>query len=233
MSTENIPQPRIASREEWKELRKQLLVKEKQLTREWDALNAERRRMPMVKIDKEYTFDGPNGKASLSDLFEGRRQLIIYHFMFGPDWDKGCMGCTGYVNELGNLSFLNERNTTFALVSRAPLAKLEAYKAEQGWNKTWYSSFDSDFNYDFHVTFDPSIALPEYNYQPDPDAKGESHGLSVFFRTDDGVFHTDSTFARGVENLTNAYSLLDRTPYGRQEDWEDSPEGWPQKPTYG
>src|ERR1019366_2605314 len=125
-------------------------------------VNAERRRLPMVRIDKEYIFDSPAGKQNLEALFEGRRQLIIYHFMFDPAWDKGCPGCTGYVNALGNLSELEALDTTFALVSRAPLVKLESYKAQQGWTVAWFSSFGSDFNYDFHVTLDNKVAPVEY-----------------------------------------------------------------------
>lgn len=152
------------------------------------------------------------------------------------------MGCTGYVDALGDLSMLNDRDTTFVLVSRAPLPKLEAYKALKGWTIPWYSSFGSDFNYDFHVTLDETIAPIEYNYRDKAELEkrngpnvmqGESHGLSVFFRIDNDVFHTYSTYARGVESLTDTYSLLDMTPYGRQEDFEDSPIGWPQQPTYG
>ena len=196
----------------------------------------------MVKLEKEYTFEGSSGSVKLVDLFEERTQLIIYHFMFAPEWEKGCMGCTGFVNSLGNLLLLNERDTTFALVSRAPLSKLETYKQLKGWTIPWYSSFGSDFNYDFHVTLDENIAPIEYNYRDKAELErlngpnvmqGESHGLSVFFCLDDDVFHTYSTYARGVESLTDAYSLLDMTPYGRQEDFEDSPSGYPQKPTYG
>src|SRR5262249_27778015 len=154
----------IVSRDTWLAERKRLLEHEKELTRHYDRVNAQRRRLPMVKIDKEYLFDGPQGKRSLKDLFEGCRQLIIYHFMFDPEWEKGCSGCTAYVDSLGNVAMLNDRDTTFALVSRAPLAKLEAYKASKGWNVPWYSSFGSDFNYDFHVTLDEKVAPIEYNY---------------------------------------------------------------------
>jgi predicted dithiol-disulfide oxidoreductase (DUF899 family) len=217
MTEEAIAHPPITSQEEWRTARERLLVHEKELTRQKDRVNAERRRLPMVKIDKEYEFEGANGKVRLQDLFEGRRQLIVYHFMFDPAWDEGCPGCTGFVNALGDLSLLNERDTTFALISRAPLAKLEAYKAKNGWNVAWYSSFGSDFNRDYHVTYDA----------------GEAQGLSVFFRLGDEVFHTYSTYQRGVESLTDAYPLLDTTPYGRQEDFEDSPAGFPQRPTYG
>jgi len=164
--------------------------------------------------------------------------------MFDPAWDKGCPGCTGLIDAMGDLSMLPKRDTTFAIVSRAPLAKLEAYKAAKGWSFPWYSSYGSDFNYDFHVTLDESIAPVEYNYRDKKELerrsegkpwvlKGESHGLSVFFHVDGEVFHTYSTYARGCESLTDAYGLLDRTPYGRQETFEDSPPGWPQKPTYG
>lgn len=242
MTPNETAKPPIVSREEWLAARKAHLVKEKALTRQADQLHAERRRLPMVKLDKEYAFDGPEGRKSLRDLFEGQRQLIVYHFMFDPAWEKGCPGCTGFVDALGDLSMLTERNTNFVLISRAPLEKLEAYKQSKGWDQPWFSSFDSDFNYDFHVSHDPAIAPMEYNYLDNegyiaktgkPFSLGEAPGLSVFFRDGDDIFHTYSAYARGVENLTNAYTLLDTTPYGRQEDWEDSPPGTPQKPTYG
>jgi len=242
-STTTIPHPPVATREQWLAARKDLLEQEKELTRQRDRVNAARRRLPMVKLDKPYAFDTPEGGVRLADLFEGRRQLIVYHFMFDPAWDKGCPGCTGLVSALGDLSMLAKRDTTFVLVSRAPLEKLERYKAEQGWNRRWVSSFGGDFNYDFHATLNRNVIPLEYNYRLPPEVKkpsgepalfeGEAHGLSVFFRLDDDVYHTYSTYARGCESVTDAYSLLDRTPYGRQEDFEDSPPGWPQKPTYG
>jgi predicted dithiol-disulfide oxidoreductase (DUF899 family) len=242
MSNTSIPHPEIVTSNEWLLARKALLQREKEITQQLDRLRAERRRLPMVKIAKNYIFDGLNGKPTLRDLFEGRRQLIVYHFMFDPTWEKGCPGCTGYVDELGSLSMLNERNTTFAVISRAPLSTLNAYKALRGWTIPWYSSFDSEFNYDFHVTLDESVAPREYNYRTGAELdlmngegsfRGEQPGLSVFFRLDDDLFHAYSTYARGTESLTDAYSLLDITPYGRQEDFEDSPPGWPQKKTYG
>lgn len=242
MSTiETIPHPPIVSREEWLVKRKELLAKEKELTRQYDRVNAERRRLPMVKVEEQYEFDGPEGKRSLQELFDGQRQLIVYHFMFDPSWDEGCSGCTAYVDALGDLSMLKERDTHFVLISRAPLQKLQAYKARKGWEHPWYSSFGSDFNYDFHATMDSSRAPVEYNYlsKQEIDEKGltyitdgEQHGISVFFRIDDDVFHTYQSFARGVESVSTAYSLLDITPYGRQEDFEDSPPGWPQHATY-
>jgi len=240
----NIAHPPIVSREQWLAERKKLLEIEKRLTKQYDAVNAQRRRLPMVKIEKDYVFTGPDGAKRLIDLFDDRRQLIVYHFMFDPTWDKGCPGCTMLVDSLGDLCLLAKRDTTFVCISRAPLEKLEKYKRERGWNRPWYSSFGGDFNYDFHVSLDPEACPPQYNYRDTAELaarkqvepwfmKGEAHGLSVFFRLDDDVFHTYSTFARGCESLTDSYRLLDRTPYGRQEDFEDSPTGWPQRPTYG
>src|SRR5215510_16252700 len=181
-----LPHPKIVSRDEWLVERQQHLEHEKAATKHLDRLRAERRRLPMVRIEKDYVFDGPEGKRSLKDLFDRRRQLIVYHFMFDPAWDKGCAGCTGYVNALGDLSMLHTRDTTFVLVSRAQLAKLEVYKGLKRWSIPWYSSFGSEFNYDFHVTLDESIAPIEYNYRNRAEMearkgpnllKGEEHGL--------------------------------------------------------
>ena len=242
MSQNQTPHPPIVSREQWVTERRKLLEQEKEDLKLYDRVNAERRRLPMVKLEKSYVFEGSGGKKTLHELFEGRRQLIVYHFMFDPTWDKGCTGCTGFIAALGDISLLNKKDTTFAVVSRAPLPKLEAYKAEKGWNITWYSSYGSDFNYDFHVTLDPKVVPAEYNYRTKEEMaaavghpvkmEGEEHGLSVFFELDSEIYHTYSTFARGTESLTDAYRLLDTTPYGRQQDFEDSPQGWPQKPTY-
>jgi predicted dithiol-disulfide oxidoreductase (DUF899 family) len=227
MTASSIPHPRIVSLDQWLGERKQLLAHEKELTKHYDRVNAERRRLPMVKIEKEYFFEGVNGKLRLRDLFGGRRQLIIYHFMFDPTWDKGCSGWTGFIDALGNLSLLDKRDTTFVVVSRAPLAKIDAYKAEKGWNIAWFSSFGSEFNYDFHVTLDPKVTPVEYNYRTKIEMEaavghsvqmeGEEHGLSVFFRLEDEIFHTYSVYARGNESLTDTYRLLDTTPYGRQQ----------------
>ena len=216
---DSVPSPKVVPEGEWQSQRNGLLQEEKELTRQMDRVNAARRRLPMVKLDKTYTFEGPNGKATLLDLFEDRRQLVIYHFMFDPAWKKGCPGCTGYVNALGDLSMLGQRNTSFALISRAPLAKLEGYKKLKR----------------LAVAV---VLVVRQRLQPrfSPRAQRQGrrrHGLSVFFRIDDDIFHTYSTYQRGTESLTDAYALLDRTPYGRQEDFEDSPPGWPQKPTYG
>jgi predicted dithiol-disulfide oxidoreductase (DUF899 family) len=242
MTTSDVPHPTIVSRDRWLSERKTLLAHEKELTQQYDRVNAERRRLPMVKIEKHYVFESPGGVLSLKDLFEGRRQLVVYHFMFDPAWEKGCPGCTGYVNAIGDLGMLHKCDTTFVLVARAPLSKLEAYKERQGWRFPWVSSFSSDFNYDFHVTNDEKIAPVEYNYRNKAELEagkvpnaitGEEHGLSVFFRIGEDVFHTYSVYARGTEGLTHARALLDMTPYGRQQDFEDSPPSWPQNPTYG
>jgi predicted dithiol-disulfide oxidoreductase (DUF899 family) len=242
MTTYDVPHPPIVSREQWLDARKKLLAQEKELTRQYDRVNAARRRLPMVKVEKNYMFDGPGGEESLLDLFQGRRQLVVYHFMFDPSWEKGCHGCTAYANAIGDLSMLDTCDTTFVMVSRAPLSKLEAYKERQGWPFAWVSSLGSDFNYDFHVTNDEQIAPVEYNYRNKAELEankvpnaitGEEHGISVFFRIGEDVFHTYSAYARGTEALTDARALLDMTPYGRQQDFEDSPPGWPQRPTYG
>lgn len=237
MANEPAAHPPIATREAWLAARRDLLAREKEITRARDALAAARRRLPMVAVDRGYRFEGPDGVVSFADLFEGRRQLVVYHFMFDPRWEDGCPTCTRYVDGLRGLEALHARDATFALIARAPYPKLAAYKARRGWTVPWYSSHGSTFNYDFHVTFDESVAPTEHNFRPvtipADEQPGEGQGLSVFFRLGDDVYHTYSTYARGVEGLTNGYSFLDVTPYGRQEDWEDSPPGWPQRPTYG
>jgi predicted dithiol-disulfide oxidoreductase (DUF899 family) len=215
--------PPVVSQAEWEAAREALLAKEKEATRARDALAAERRRLPRVRIEKNYAFEGPDGEASLLDLFEGRRQLILYHFMFGPNQEVGCDGCSMVVDQIGHLAHLHARQTSFAVVSRAPLAKIEPYRMRMGWTIPWYSSYGSDFNVDFGV----SPEEPQRGVYQD----GESFGLSVFLRDGDEVFRTYFTRHRGVEGL-NVWTLLDLTPLGRQEDWEDSPEGYPQTPPY-
>lgn len=215
---ENLPP--IVSLAEWQDARQKLLVKEKAATRARDALAAERRRLPMVRVDKEYVFEGEHGKVSLLDMFEGRHQLILYHFMFAPDvegWPSaGCPGCSMVVDQVGHLSHLHARDTSLALVSRAPLRNILQYKKRMGWNLPWFSSAGSDFNVDFGVTT----------------GEGETFGLSVLLRDGDEVFRTYFTAGRGVESLGGVWPFLDLTPLGRQEDWEDSPEGRPQTPPY-
>jgi predicted dithiol-disulfide oxidoreductase (DUF899 family) len=216
--------PPVVSPAEWQAAREALLTEEKEATRARDALAAERRRLPMARIDKDYAFDGPDGRARLLDLFEGRRQLLLYHFMFGPNQDAGCDGCSMFVDQVGHLAHLHARDTSFALVSRAPLAKIAAYRKRMGWTIPWFSSFESNFNFDFGV----SPKTPKQDAYQD----GESFGLSVFLRDGDSVFRTYFTSARGVEALGSVWSFLDLTPLGRQEDWEDSPAGYPQTKRY-
>jgi predicted dithiol-disulfide oxidoreductase (DUF899 family) len=208
--------PEVVSREEWLVARKELLAAEKEQTRARDALNARRRMLPMVAIEKDY-------------VFEGRRQLIVDHFMFDPDWDEGCSSCSGRVDQYGNLAHLHARDTTMAVVSRAPLHKIAAFKAKKGWTFPWYSSYGSDFNYDFHVTLDERVAPVEYNYRDADEwaAAGiaslprELHGTSAFLRDGDRVFHTYSTYGRGTEQVGGTHYYLDMTALGRQEDWEE------------
>jgi predicted dithiol-disulfide oxidoreductase (DUF899 family) len=229
--------PRIASYDEWRAARVALLAEEKALTKARDALSTRRRELPMVRVEPPYRFAGPQPDRTdvpLIDLFEGRRQLIIQHFMFDPGWDDGCPSCTAGADELssGLLAHLHTRDTTFAAVSRAPLEKLLHYKQRRGWTFPWYSSFGTSFNYDFHVTIDPAAAPVEFNFRgPDElrqagmgwllDGSSEQPGYSSFLRVGDDVFHTYSTFARGCEWLGGSYAFLDLTALGRQEDWEE------------
>jgi predicted dithiol-disulfide oxidoreductase (DUF899 family) len=217
--------PPIVSPTEWQAARDALLVKEKEATRASDALAAERRRLPMLRIEKSYELAGPAGTAGLVDLFEGRRQLLLYHFMFGPNQDAGCDGCSMFVDQIGHLAHLHARDTSFVLVSRAPIEKIEAYRKRMGWTIPWYSSFDSDFGVDFGV----SPETPQEGVYQD----GESFGLSVFLRDGDDAFRTYFTRHRGVEPLGSVWTFLDLTPLGRQEEWEDSPPGYPQTRPYG
>ncbi|WP_223671042.1 DUF899 domain-containing protein [Kangiella shandongensis] len=218
MPTEKKPLPEVVSPEEWQSAVDTFVEKEKELTRARDALNAQRRRLPMRKVDKDYRFQSDKGELSLLDLFEGRKQLIVYHFMFGPDWDAGCPGYSWVTDAMTHPAHFHARDTSFVLISRAPLEKLQQYRKRMEWNTPipWYSSLDSDFNYDFGATVNDQ----------------EIHGVSIFLRDGDDIYQTYHTGARGVEYLGSHWTYLDLTPYGRQEAWEDSPEGWPQTPTY-
>ncbi|WP_329574358.1 DUF899 domain-containing protein [Streptomyces sp. NBC_01361] len=202
--------PNVVTREEWLGARQELLAREKAATRARDALNARRRELPMVEIEKLYVFEGPDGKAELLDLFEGRSQLIVYHFMFGPDQDAGCPNCSAFLDQIGHLSHLRARDTEFAAVSRAPFTRLLPFKARMGWTMPWYSSATSDFNQDF------GFASGE-----DP---RDLPGLSCFLRDGDRVYHTYSTTGRGLDGIGSINSLLDLTALGRQEEWEE-PQG--------
>jgi predicted dithiol-disulfide oxidoreductase (DUF899 family) len=214
--------PNIVSEAEWRVAAEALRVKEKELTRARDALAAERRRLPMVRVEKEYTFEGPKGPVSLLDLFDARPQLLLYHFMFAPGvngWPSaGCPGCSMFLDNLGEYTriHLNARDVSFAVVARAPLENIEAYRQRMQWDVQWVSAAKNTFNIDFGLT------VPE----------GEQHGLSVFLRRGNEVFRTYFTSQRGLETVGTIWSLLDVTPWGRQETWEDSPEGWPQSEPY-
>jgi predicted dithiol-disulfide oxidoreductase (DUF899 family) len=226
--------PKVASQSEWLVARKELLAEEKAMTKARDALSTKRRELPMVKIEKPYEFDGPGGKAALLDLFDGSRQLIVQHFMFDPSWDDGCSSCTAASDEIcdGLIAHLRARDTNLVVVSRAPLAKIENYKARKGWTFPWYSSNGSDFNYDFNVTIDATVTPVMWNFRtlPELEAVGmgwlgegssEQPGYSMFLRAGDDIFHTYSVFARGTEMLGGSYYFLDLTALGRQEEWEE------------
>jgi predicted dithiol-disulfide oxidoreductase (DUF899 family) len=224
--------PEVVSRQEWLAARKALLVREKEATRARDALNADRRRLPMVEVDKPYRFEGPDGEVGLFDLFEGRRQLIVEHVMFDPSWDEVCRSCAGRLDNLGRLEHLHARQTTLVAVSRAPYPKLRRSQTRMGWTLPWFSSYGGDFNYDFHVTIDDSVMPAEYNYRTAAEhaAAGapldfaqpfELPGQSCFLRDGDRVFHTYSAYARGTEAVGGTYYYLDLTALGRQEDWEE------------
>lgn len=217
--------PAIVSREEWLAARKGLIEEEKEMTLRQDALSARRRELPMVKVDQDYVFEGAEGKVRLLDVFEGRQQLIVYHFMFAPGDAEGHNSCSLLVDNISHEEHLHALDTTIALVSRAPFTQLAGFRQRMGWTVPWYSSFGSSFNYDYHVTNDESVAPVEYNYKDKATllekgtpwyADGEWQGLSVFLRAGDDVFHTYSTYERGLDALVNTYTYLDLTPLGRQ-----------------
>jgi predicted dithiol-disulfide oxidoreductase (DUF899 family) len=222
MSPQSLALPRIVSAQQWEQEHRKFLAREKEFTHARDALAADRRRLPMVRIEKDYEFDGPAGKVTLLDLFAGRQQLLLYHFMFAPGVDgwptAGCPGCSMFTDNIGQfaLTHLAARGISYAIVSRAPLANLQAYRQRMQWTAPWVSSANNSFNVDFGLTTE----------------QGENHGLSVFLRDGGDIFRTYFTSARGLEDIGTVWGFLDRTPYGRQEMWEDSPAGWPQSPPY-
>jgi len=228
--------PKIVRQEEWDQARRALLVKEKEATRARDRLNTERRELPMVEVTKDYAFEGPGGEVSLLDLFEGRKQLILYHFMFHPEWDDGCPSCTAGTDELspGFLEHLHTRDTTYAMASRAPLAKLDRWKRQRGWDVPWYSTNDGSFSYDFGATIDASRGFDEFNFRSldeyaamgeesmrDSEQPYDMPGRTCFLHVDGRVFRTYSQYARGLESTGGSYYFLDLTALGRQEDWEE------------
>ncbi|MCW8127720.1 DUF899 domain-containing protein [Microbulbifer halophilus] len=207
---------KVVSQSEWQSALDAFRIKEKEQMRRQDALNAERRRLPRVKIDKPYEFTGAGGKAGLLDMFEGRKQLITYNFMYGPDAEAPCTGCSMMVDNMGDISHLHARNTSLVLIARSPYDRLVALNERMGWKIPWYSSYQSDFNRDFGATTD----------------NGEMFGVNVFIREGNDIYRTYYTTRRGVEYLGSIFTYLDLTPMGRQELWEDSPEEVPQTPPY-
>jgi predicted dithiol-disulfide oxidoreductase (DUF899 family) len=213
----------IVSRNEWLEARKQLLARERELTHVRDQLSAQRRALPWVRIDKEYVFDGPRGPEALAQLFEGRSQLVVYHFMFAPEWETGCKSCSFWADNFNGITaHLQERDVAFAAISRAPLPKLQAFARRLGWSFKWVSSSGNDFNYDFNVSFKPeTLARGQgvYNYETLKYESSDMPGVSVFAKDASGaVFHTYSAFSRGIDLLNTAYNYLDLVPKGRDED---------------
>jgi predicted dithiol-disulfide oxidoreductase (DUF899 family) len=230
--------PEVVSREQWLAARRELLAQEKELTRARDKVNAARRRLPMVRVDEPYTFEGPDGTVSLLDLFEGRPQLVLHHFMFAPEWDQACASCSSAADGIGRLRQLHVRNTTLVAVSRAPYPKLAAFRERMGWEFPWYSSYGTSFNFDFHATLDDRVAPVLLHFRTEdelaeagtpwtsgpwtPGMRGsELPGISAFLRFGDEVFHTYSTYGRGIEDFHNGYHYLDLTALGRQEVWEE------------
>jgi predicted dithiol-disulfide oxidoreductase (DUF899 family) len=221
----------VVSHAQWLELRKQLLEKEKALTHARDELSKARRALPWERVDKQYVFEGPNGKESLADLFAGRSQLVVYHFMFGPNAEVGCKSCSFWADNFnGAVPHLAQRDVTMVAISRAPLSKLDAFKKRLGWSFKWVSSGQNDFNFDLNVSFrdeDRAAGEATYNYAPLTGGPADLHGVSVFFKDESGaIFHTYSTYGRGLDILNGAYHYLDIVPKGRDEDSLPSNNSW-------
>jgi len=224
---------KVVSKKQWLAARKALLVKEKKFTHLREQLARQRRQLPWVKVEKEYVFDGPKGRETLSDLFEGKSQLVVYHFMFGPEWGEGCSHCSFWADHYDGMGVhLNQRDVNFVVASRAPLAEILPFKKRMGWDFKWVSSFPSDFNYDFHVAFRPEEIEKGsvfYNYENvDMGDMTDREGISVFYKDKKGdLFHTYSTFARGIDMVNTTYQFLDLVPKGRDENPEE-PQDWVQ-----
>ena len=222
MATSTLEQPKVVARSEWLAARRELLKKEKEHTRAYDELRKLRQELPWLKVEKKYVFDGPQGKETLADLFEGRSQLIVYHFMLGPGWSEGCVGCSFLADHIeGSLVHLEHHDVSLVVVSHAPLAEIEAYKRRMGWHFKWVSSFGSDFNYDYNVSFtkeDAAKGKVFYNFEIQDYAMDELPGTSAFYKGAEGeIFHTYSSYSRGGERLIGTYGWLDIAPKGRNE----------------
>jgi predicted dithiol-disulfide oxidoreductase (DUF899 family) len=220
---------KVVLKAEWLAARKELLAKEKEFTRARDAVSAERRKLPWIKVEKDYAFDAPGGKVTMAKLFEGKNQLIVYHFMFSPEWEQGCSGCSLLGDHFdGPTVHMAQRDVAFTAVSRAPLAKIEAFKKRMGWRFNWVSSFGSDFNYDYRVSFtkDEMAGGKVYNFETSSFPEEEGPGLSVFYKKGEEVFHTYSTYGRGLEDFMGVYRFLDLVPKGRDEGDLPRPMAW-------
>jgi predicted dithiol-disulfide oxidoreductase (DUF899 family) len=221
----------VVSHDEWLAARRTLLEKEKEFTRLRDALSHQRRELPWEKVEKEYLFEGEMGKATLSELFGGKHQLVVYHFMFAPEWDAGCKSCSFWADNFNGIDVhLGHRDAALIAVSRAPYSKLAAYQKRMGWSFAWYSSFSSDFNFDYHVSFTPAqlaVGKATYNYGTRPNTMSDLVGISVFYRDEDGsIYHTYSCYSRGVDMMNGAYQYLDLTPKGRDEEGLPHTQSW-------
>ncbi len=230
-STQELGNRLVVSHEKWISARTVFLVKEKEFTRLRDELSRQRRELPWEKVDKQYVFHGPNGEETLAELFEGRSQLIVYHFMFSPDWDEGCPHCSFWADHFDGMGVhLNHRDVTFVAISRAPMAKIDPFKKRMGWKFKWLSSFQSDFNYDYQISFTPKEIESKqafYNYSKTDLDSPEREGLSVFYKDkNDALFHTYSCYARGIDLLNGTYNFLDLAPKGRDEDRLEFPQAW-------
>ena len=215
--------PKVTSPAQWLAARKALLTKEKEFTKLRDEVSRQRRELPWERVEKKYVFDGPNGKETLADLFEGRSQLIVYHFMFGPDWAEGCQSCSLLADHFdGSVPHLNARDVTLVVVSRAPLTQIEAFKKRMGWNFKWVSTYGTDFNFDYHVSFtkeEKAKGEVNYNYGTQKFFSDEGPGASAFYKDATGdIFHTYSSYGRGLDILIGAYNFLDMAPKGRDEE---------------
>jgi predicted dithiol-disulfide oxidoreductase (DUF899 family) len=222
---------KVVSREEWLAARRAFLAKEKEFTQLRDELSRQRRALPWVEVQKAYVFDGPRGRETLADLFDGRSQLVVYHFMFSPEWDAGCPHCSFWADNFNGIDVhLKHRDVSFVAISRAPLAKIDAFRKRMGWTFKWLSSSATDFNYDFHVSFTPEArksGAAVYNYTKLDMDIGDREGISVFYKDERGtVFHTYSCYARGIDLVNGAYNFLDLVPKGRDEDGHDFTQFW-------
>lgn len=229
--TYNLDNHKVVSESEWIEARKELLKKEKEFTVLRDQLSQQRRDLPWVQVNKEYVFDGPNGKQPLSELFDGRSQLIVYHLMYDSTWDAACPSCSFWADNFNDINVhLNQRDVTMIAISKAPYSKIDAYKKRMGWDFKWVSSFDTDFNFDYYVSFTPEELAKKkafYNFISQDPSTSEREGVSVFYKDTIGrVFHTYSAYERGIDILNNTYNYLDLVPKGRDEDGYDFPMAW-------